>query len=112
LGWRLREADTSFFTWRVIAIGTLVATLIAIGIARGKTAWFATGVAILALPAITVNPLTSGLSSIMDKPVLQAAQRQGGAPGDRWIAIGDNSFAQGLKATGLNVWGGTHLLPD
>src|SRR5690606_39391057 len=84
--------------------------LFATAIASGKTAWFATGVAILALPAITVNPLTSGLSSVMDKPVLQAAKRQGGAPGDRWVAIGDNFFAQGLKAVGLDVWGGTHLI--
>jgi hypothetical protein len=112
LGWRLKQADSSFFTWQVIAVGTLVAALIAIGISRGNAAFFATGVAILALPAITVNPLTSGLSSVMDKPILQAARRQGGAPDDRWIAIGDSSFAQGLKAVGLNVWGGTHLLPD
>ena len=112
LGWRLREADASFFTWQVIAFGTLVATLIAIGISRGKTAFVATGVAILALPAMAVNPLTSGLSPVMEKPVLQAAKEHGSRPDDRWIAIGDNFFAQGLKAVGLNVWGGTHLIPD
>lgn len=112
LGWRLREADASFFTWQVIALGTLVATLIAIGISRGKTAFVATGVAILALPAITVNPLTSGLSPLMGKPVLEAARVQGGGADDRWIAIGDNFFAQGLKAVGLDVWGGTQLIPD
>jgi len=112
LGWRLRQVDTAFFTWQVIALGALVSALIAIGIARGKVAFFATGVAILALPAATVNPLTSGLTSVTDKPILQAAKREGGGPGDRWLAIGDNFFAQGLKAVGLNVWGGTHVVPD
>lgn len=112
LGWQLRKADASFFSWQVIALGTLVSGLIAIGIARGKVAFAAAGVAILALPAIGVNPLTSGLSSIMAKPVLEAARRQGGGPGDRWIAIGDNFFAQGLKAVGLNVVGGTQYIPD
>lgn len=112
LGWRLRQVDGNFFTWQVIALGTLVSALVAVGIARGKVAFFATGVAILALPAATVNPLTSGLTSITEKPILQAAKREGGGPGDRWLAIGDNFFAQGLKAVGLNVWGGTHVVPD
>ncbi len=112
LGWRLRQADTSFFSWQVIALGALVSALFAFGIARGKVAFAAAGVAILALPAISVNPLTSGLSSIMEKPILQAARTQGGAPGDRWMAIGDNFFAQGLKAMGLNVIGGSNYLPD
>jgi len=112
LGWRLRQVDASFFNWQVIALGTLVSALIALGIARGSTAFVAAGVAILALPTISVNPLTSGLSSITEKPILQAAKKQGGAPGDRWVAIGDNFFAQGLKAMGLNVLGGTHYLPD
>jgi hypothetical protein len=112
LGWRLRLADASFFSWQVIALGTLVSALLAFGIARGKMAFAAAGVAILALPAISVNPLTSGLSSIMEKPVLQAARRQGDEPGDLWIAIGDNFFAQGLKAVGLSVVGGTQYLPD
>jgi hypothetical protein len=112
LGWRLRQADASFFSWQVIALGTLVSMLMAIGIARGRNAFAAAGVAILALPTIGVNPLTSGLSSIMAKPVLQAAKRQGGEPGDRWIAIGDNFFAQGLKAVGLDVVGGTQYIPD
>jgi hypothetical protein len=112
LGWRLRQADASFFNWQVIALGTLVSALIAFGIARGNTAFVATAVAILALPTISVNPLTSGLSSITEKPVLQAAKRQGGAPGDRWLAVGDNFFAQGLKAMGLSVLGGTHYIPD
>ncbi|MGJ4803779.1 DUF7657 domain-containing protein [Luteimonas sp. SDU82] len=112
LGWRLRQADPAFFTWQVLALGTLATTLIAIGISRGQVRFLATGIAIVALPAATVNPLTSGLSSILDKPVLQAAKRQGGAPGDRWVAIGDNFFAQGLKSVGLEVWGGTHVIPD
>jgi hypothetical protein len=112
LGWHLRQMDASFFTWQVIALGTLVSALIASGIARGNTASVAAGVAILALPAMSVNPLTSGLSSIMEKPVLAAARREGGAPGDRWMVIGDNFFAQGLKAVGLDVFAGTNYLPD
>ncbi|MGV8931088.1 MAG: DUF7657 domain-containing protein [Luteimonas sp.] len=111
-GWRLKQVDASFFSWQVITLGTLVSALIAFGITRGNAAFVAAGVAILALPAISVNPLTSGLSSIMEKPILQAARTQGGAPGDRWVAIGDNFFAQGLKAMGLNVIGGSNYLPD
>lgn len=111
-GWRLRQLDTEFFSWQVIALGTLTTMLILAGMARGKAGTMAAGVAILVLPAITVNPLTSGLSSLMEKPVLVAAKRGGGAPGDRWMAIGDNFFAQGLKAVGLDAVAGTHYLPD
>jgi hypothetical protein len=101
-----------FFSWQVITLGTLVSLLILAGVTRGKIGAMATGVVILALPTITVNPLTSGLSSVMDKPILVAARQAGGGPGDRWMVIGDNFFAQGLKAVGLNAVAGTHYLPD
>lgn len=111
-GWTLRRMDPAFFTWDVITLGALVAAFIAMGIARGSTRLVATGVAILALPAISVNPLVSGISSIMEKPVLVAARAQSVGPNQRWIVVGDNFFAQGLKAQGLSVFAGTNYLPD
>jgi hypothetical protein len=111
-GWGLRQIDPSFFSWTVIALGTIACLLIGCGMAFGRTSLAATGVAIFLLPAISVNPLVSGISSLTEKPILVAAERDGGKPGDKWIVIGDNFFAQGLKAHGLSVFGGAQYLPD
>ena len=110
-GAALRQLDPGFFTWKIVTLGCLVAGLLAASLARGSMRLAIAGVAILALPAITVNPLVTGITSLTDKPILVAARKHS-TRGDKWIVVGDNSFAQGLKAQGLMVFAGTNYLPD
>lgn len=112
LGWGLSLIDPGFFTWKVIVIGTIASTFLAGGLALGRSALLATGIAMYALTTMTVNPLVSGISAISEKPVLLAAERVGGSAADKWVVIGDTNFAQGLKAHGLDVFAGSQFLPD
>lgn len=111
-GWGLRKSDESFITPGTIAAGMLLAFLLSRGISQGKRASLALGVALLAIPGATVNPLTSGLSAILDKPILSAARAASDGPADRWAVVGDFVFAQGLKARGLDVVNGSQMVPD
>ena len=71
-GWGLRKSDEAFITPGTVAAGMLLAFLLSRGISQGKRASLALGVALLAIPGATVNPLTSGLSAIRTKRVALA----------------------------------------
>lgn len=111
-GLALRKADPEFFTVHVLVFGIAACLFTGAGLLFGRTALLATGVAVFALPTLSVNPLARGIAPLAGKPILLAAERQGNAPGDTWSVIGDNFLAQGLKARGLNVFGGSAYLPD
>jgi hypothetical protein len=112
LGWWLHKLDPTFFSLQVITMGVAAGSLMASGIAFGKPRLMIAGLAIYVVPAINVNPLESGISALSEKPVLLAAVRHSRDPSDKWIVVGDNFFAQGLRAHGLNVFGGSQYLPD
>lgn len=112
LGWGLHQIDPAFFSARTIFIGTVATTLIAAGLMLGRTRLLTAGVLTYALATACVNPLVSGISAVSEKPILLAAAAQGGDPGDKWAVFGDTNVAQGLKAHGLDVFAGTHFLPD
>jgi hypothetical protein len=111
-GWWLRQLDAAFFSWKIILVGTTAGSLVAAGMALGRTRLMAAGLAIYALPTFGINPLVSGVSAILQKPILLAAETQGNQPGDKWMVVGDKYLAQGLKAHGLNVFAGAQFLPD
>lgn len=112
LGWKLHQIDQQFFSRKVLLIGASSAILVAAGIALGRTRLLVAGLTIYALPTFGINPLVSGISSISQKPILLAAASQSKQHNDKWVAVGDKYFAQGLKAHGLNVFGGAQFLPD
>lgn len=109
-GWGLRQVDPGFFTWRILLAGTTASVMVAAGVLMGRSFLLAAGLALFALPTLTVNPLVSGISAISEKPILQTAARLSGS-GTKWAVIGIPTLAQGLKAHGLNVFAGTQFLP-
>lgn len=111
-GWGLRQFAPDFFSWQVIAAGTIASGLLGAGILTGRTALLFAGVAVYALPTLAVNPLVSGISALSEKPILVVAERHSALPGAKWAVIGDPVLAQGLKAHGLQVFGGTRFLPE
>lgn len=111
-GLRLHEFDPSFFNFfRVVLATVLVALVIAALVYRFK--WGLLGALLLFLaPSFTVNPIQSGLDSVMNKPILNKAYSLGHGPEDRWAVIGDFVFSQGLKARGLDVITGSNFSPN
>ncbi|MGN7726618.1 DUF7657 domain-containing protein [Luteimonas sp. 22616] len=111
-GWGLHQVDAGFFTWRLLLAGAVASTLAGAGILMGRTSLLAVGLALFALPTLTVNPLVSGISAISEKPILKTAARLGAGPDVRWAVVGNPTLAQGLKAHGLKVLAGTQFLPN
>lgn len=111
-GLTLREQDPAFFSWPVLLAGALLAGLFASALAFQSRVALGMAVVLVAIPGLNVNPLSTGLSALSEKPVLSAAHRQGGGPGDRWAVVGDFVLSQGLKARGLDVVTGSHMVPN
>ncbi len=111
-GFYLRSLDPVFFTGARILGGIMLCVMFVASIAYGSSRLFAAAVAfVIAIPML-VNPLQSGISSISGKPVLLQAVRLSGGENQKWLVIGDFVVAQGLKANGLAVVGGSQFLPE
>lgn len=114
LGLMLAQKDATFFTsWR-LALGTLVSALMAFAIARGSVIAYATAVLLMAVPAATVNPVSRGLSPLLDKDSLQIAIAESRATegGVLWMVAGSFVMPQAFKANGIPTFGGATYLPD
>lgn len=112
LGWTLQEIDPAFFHHRLVLGATVAATLVAIGVVFGRAGFLGLGLALFVLPAMTVNPLVSGLSALDEKPVLAAAREQSMGSENRWAVMGTFVLSQGLKSQGLEVITGSQMIPD
>lgn len=114
LGLWLREIDPKFFNTQRIIIGLTASSLLSVSIIyRHKLLLFISCITI-SIPTITVNPLTSGLSSITYHPLLSAAYLHSSTNKGRWAVIGNGGFtlAQGLKSRGLDVFNGSSYAPN
>jgi hypothetical protein len=111
-GFYLRSLDPVFFTHARILCGTMLCAMFAASITYGSSRLFAASVAFVVAAPMLVNPLQSGISSISEKPVLLQAVKLSGDRNEKWLVIGDFVVAQGLKANGLAVVGGSQFLPE
>lgn len=108
----LQSLDPAFFTNKLVVVGAVANTLLITGALFGRRSLMAVGLACAIAPALTVNPLVSGLSALNSKPILRAAKEQGGGSGDRWAVVGAFVFSQGLKSQGLEVLTGSQMIPN
>jgi len=61
----------------------------------------------------SVNPLTRGLSSILENPLVKATRAiHAKDPKAGWLVFGSTIWANLIKSSGLNVLNGTKLIPD
>lgn len=111
LGYSLKQMDPSFFTNMVLGLGIVSVALITAGVSMARAWLLAAGLALLVVPALMVNPLMSGLSSVTEKPILVAA-REATNERDKWAVFGAFVFSQGLKVQGLDVVTGSKFVPD
>jgi hypothetical protein len=108
----LREIDPTFFHLDRLALGLLLTLAIVSALVYRIRIGFVVAIGLFVIPALSVNPLQSGLGGLLSKPALTLAVRQGQANNDLWAVIGDLMFSQGLKARGLSVVTGTHYVPN
>jgi hypothetical protein len=66
----------------------------------------------IALSNATVNPVTIGLSSILDNPLLKITRQiHKEDPQARWALFGDTRITNLLKANGISLLNGVKLIP-
>jgi hypothetical protein len=111
-GFYLQHFDPAFFHNGRLALGIFGSALLGYSLVYRNRPALLSAVLIFSLPALTVNPIQMGISSITKKPILELARQQGGLPGDRWVVMGDFVFAQGMKSTGLDVLNGSQFAPN
>ncbi len=109
----LRRDVNGFFQLRYLILMVAGVTVAAWLLLRGRALLFSLLIIAAVLPNLFVNPLSRGLGPIVDKDAFKAAvAANDAAPGARWLAYGDNTLAQFLKAGGLNVADGVSYTPD
>ena len=76
---------------------TLILTLVLLGVS---------------IPNLGINPVTSGLSSVLDNPLVKTAKEvYDKDPDARWVVFGYPGLANLLKANGIKVLNGVKFVP-
>jgi len=112
----INHATKNFFTWGEITTVTIIVS-IAYLLVRYKDYRFATPALCVLLMAIaasnaTVNPVTIGLSSILDNPLVTITRQiHKQDPQARWALFGDTRLTNLLKVNGISLLNCVKLIP-
>ena len=115
-GLHINNATKNFFTWGEITTATIIVSIVYL-LVRYKDYRFATPALCVLLMAIAlsnamVNPVTIGLSSILDNPLLTVTRQiHKEDPQARWALFGDTRITNLLKANGISLLNCTKLIP-
>ena len=116
IGWMAdaREVNAPFLTAARMAILAGTAAVLFASYLTGWTPLFlACSLCILAPAALTVNPVTQGLSPLLDTPAAIAVRAIAKSnPGAGWVAYESNYLSQFLMAQGVPVISGAKTVPD
>jgi hypothetical protein len=112
----INSATTDFFTSsEVYTVVFLISTVyLLIRYKDIKYTQIALGAILLGMtiPNIEIHPLTSGLSSILENPLVKATEDIAkNEPKARWAVFGDQHVSNLLKANGINVFNGVKIVP-
>ena len=119
---QINKATDNFFTRQQVSTATFLISA-AYLLVRYKNFRFVTPVACaflfgLNLTNVNVHPLTSGLSSVLENPlVVRAKEIREKDPGAKWAVFGSqpsegSNRANLLKASGVNVFNGVKWIPN
>jgi len=115
-GLHVNNATKNFFTWGEITTVTIIVSMVYL-LVRYKDYRFATPALCVLLMAIaasnaTVNPVTIGLSSILDNPLVKITRQiHKQDPQARWALFGDTHLTNLLKANGISLLNSVKLIP-
>jgi len=115
-GLHINNATANFFTSGEITTVTIIVSIVYL-LVRYKDYRFATPALYVLLMAIavsnaTVNPVTIGLSSILDNPLVTITRQiHKQDPQARWALFGDTRITNLLKANGISLLNCVKLIP-
>ena len=113
----INDATKNFFTWGEITTVTIIVSIVYL-LVRYKDYRFATPALYVLLMAIaasnaTVNPVTIGLSSILDHPLVTITRQiHKQDPQARWALFGDTRITNLLKANGISLLNCVKFVPS
>lgn len=110
----LHHVDPVFYTPPRLFAGIAITGLVGWAGTRGRAWPYAAAVGLMAIPALTVNPLARGLAPLMGRQSMQLAVRESRSrpEGVLWMVAGSFVVPQALKANGIPTFGGATFLPD
>ncbi|MGB4841199.1 MAG: hypothetical protein WBP08_19475 [Saprospiraceae bacterium] len=116
VGANINTQTQSFFTSKQVGIVSILMTLVYILIrySRVKYATLAICIILLGLNIknIKINPLTVGLSAVLENPLVKAtAEIEKSDRGARWAVYGNQMMSNLLKANGINLINGQKAIP-
>ena len=112
----INSKTDNFFSSEQVAVVTFLITVMYLLI-RYKHVKYATAVLVLLLLGINisnliVNPLTAGLSSVSTNPLVGMTREiHQTDPRARWAVFGNQTLANLLKASGVNIFNGVKSVP-
>jgi hypothetical protein len=115
-GSHVNKATENYFSSDQVTMASLVFTIVYLLI-RYKDYKFAMPALYFALFALnisnlSVNPLTKGLSPILENPLVKLSKEiHDKDPEPRWVLFGENKLTHLLKANGIKVFNGVKFLP-
>lgn len=110
LGLHLQSLD-DFYTLTRILASAFTLSILTYGLLRSSRELVSICTLLLITPSLSVNPISSGLEPLLDKPVFQTA-REVSSTDSKWLVNGDGAYAQAFVANGFTVLFGQQYVPD
>lgn len=112
----INKSTDNFFQPGQVMVVTLVIALVYLLIRYSYIAFTTLALALVLLfinlSNLGIHPLTSGLSALLDNPVvIKTRDIQKSDPTARWAVFGNQGFANLLKVNGINVFNGVKAVP-
>ena len=111
-GISLQREDVFFQLWHtvIVAFSFFIVTYFFIS---KKSLYFFLFLSIFLLPNFLINPVSIGLSPVLNKKLVEEVRRIAGKePEAKWAVWGDFMIPELLKASGINVFNGMKYTPD
>ena len=108
----------SFFSSSQVLTSILLFALVSFAFIFFKTyKWakflFGAGLIIWLFPSFSVNPVSQGLSPYLENSLFTTFQKINSQdPGKKWLVFGDYTYANYLKAAGVNCFNGVQFAPQ
>ena len=112
----INNATNKFFSNETLTVSllfTVVYLLIRYSYIKYTTPAVAVILLAITVPNFKIHPVTKGLSSILENPVVKSTKEiQAKDPNARWAVFGNQTISNLLKVNGINVFNGVKVVPQ
>lgn len=112
-GITLNKQVRYFFTIPQIALASILFSLLIFALINRKRGLFAALICLAVVPNFLINPVSAGLGPILKKEIsIFVSKIKLKDPKSKWVVFGRSNVADFLKASGVNIFNGTKMIPD